>query len=66
MIPKDVELTLICEPGDDGWWIARVPQVPGATSQGRTQAEAMEAALVALALVMQSRRGYDSEDRLAA
>jgi predicted RNase H-like HicB family nuclease len=34
-MPK--ELTVIFEPGDDGWWIATIPELPGAFCQGRTK-----------------------------
>ena len=37
------ELTIIFELGQDGWWIATIPEVPGAFSQGRAMAELMAA-----------------------
>ena len=36
------ELTVVFEKGDDGWWIASIPEIPGAVSQGRTEDEARE------------------------
>ena len=50
------ELTVILEPGQDGWWIATIPEVPGAFSQGRTKSEARDNALDALAELMAARR----------
>ena len=41
------ELTIIFERGDD-WWIAIIPVVPGAFSQGRTKDEARRNVLDAL------------------
>ncbi len=40
------------EPDEDGWIVARVLEVPGALSQGRTRAEARSNALDALATVL--------------
>ena len=38
-------------PGEDGRWIAEVPSLPGALSQGRTREEAIENIKEAVALV---------------
>jgi predicted RNase H-like HicB family nuclease len=40
------------EPDEDGWIVARVLEVPGAFSQGRTRAEARENVLDALQTVL--------------
>jgi predicted RNase H-like HicB family nuclease len=40
------------EPDEDGWIVARVVEVPGATSQGRTREEARENVLDALRLIL--------------
>ncbi len=50
------ELAIIFEPGQDGWWIASFPEVPGAFSQGRTREEARENVLDALTELMAARR----------
>ena len=34
------DFTIIFEKGEQGWWMATIPEVPGAISQGKTQAEA--------------------------
>ena len=47
-------LTIILERGD-GWWIATIPEVPGAFSQGRTKGEARENPLDALSELMAAR-----------
>jgi predicted RNase H-like HicB family nuclease len=49
------ELTIIYEPADAGWWVAMIPEVPGAFSQGRSQAEARTNVLDALAELMAAR-----------
>lgn len=36
------DFTIIFEKGEQGWWIATIPEIPGAVSQGKTQAEARE------------------------
>ncbi len=40
------------EPDEDGWIVARVIEVPGAISQGRTHEEARENVLDALRLML--------------
>jgi predicted RNase H-like HicB family nuclease len=40
------------EPDEEGWIVARVLEVPGALSQGRTRAEARENVLDALQTVL--------------
>jgi predicted RNase H-like HicB family nuclease len=40
------------QPDEDGWIVARVIEVPGAMSQGRTHEEATENALDALQTVL--------------
>ncbi len=40
------------EPDEDGWIVARVTEVPGAISQGRTREEARENVIDALRLML--------------
>jgi predicted RNase H-like HicB family nuclease len=35
-----LELTIVYEPGEDGWVIASIPEVRGVHSHGRTREEA--------------------------
>jgi predicted RNase H-like HicB family nuclease len=51
-----VELTIILEPGEDGFWIATIPEIPGAFSQGKTKAEARENVFSAMEELMEARR----------
>jgi predicted RNase H-like HicB family nuclease len=47
------EFTIVFEPRDeDGWIVARVPDVPGAYSQGRTHEEARENVIEAVRLML--------------
>ncbi|MCC7293928.1 MAG: type II toxin-antitoxin system HicB family antitoxin [Phycisphaerales bacterium] len=64
------ELTIIYEPAEDGWWIATIPEIPGAFSQGRSKAEARANVVDALSELMAARRemalehpatGYETE-----
>ena len=32
---------VILRPGEDGWWVAEVPSLPGCVSQGSTKHEAL-------------------------
>ncbi len=50
------ELTIIYEQGQNGWWIATIPEVPGAFSQGATRDEARANVLDALHELMAARR----------
>jgi predicted RNase H-like HicB family nuclease len=43
-----VSLTIVYEPGDDGWTTVSIPEIPGVFSQGRTRKEAREMVLSAL------------------
>ncbi len=43
-----VSLTIVYEPGEDGWIVVSIPEVPGVFSQGRTRNEAREMVLSAL------------------
>jgi predicted RNase H-like HicB family nuclease len=48
-----IDVTIAFEsPDEDGWVVARVLEVPGAMSQGRTCGEARENALDALGTVL--------------
>jgi predicted RNase H-like HicB family nuclease len=46
------EFIAIVEEGDDGWWLARSPEVPVANGQGRTAAEAVEGLAAAIEFVL--------------
>ncbi len=50
-------LTILYEQDEDGWWVAQVPEVQGAVSQGRTQEEARVMVMDALALALRSAPG---------
>lgn len=40
--------------GEDGYWIAECPSLPGCLSQGRTRAEAIENIREAIALYLEA------------
>ena len=52
---EPLHLTILFDQDDDGWIVASVPQVPGAHSQGKTQDEARENVLDALAGLLDLR-----------
>jgi predicted RNase H-like HicB family nuclease len=33
---------VVVYPGEDGWWVAEYPSLPGCISQGKTREEAIE------------------------
>jgi predicted RNase H-like HicB family nuclease len=47
-VSASLHLTVVYENGESGWVVARIREVPGAVSQGRTQDEARENVLDAL------------------
>jgi len=51
------------EPDEDGWIVARVVQVPGAISQGRTREEARENVIDALRLMLAPDEDDANADR---
>lgn len=59
------ELTIIFEHGESGWWVATIPEVPGAFSQGETREEARENVLDALNELMAARRELAIRERSA-
>jgi len=58
-----VELTIILERGEDGFWVATIPEVPGAFSQGATRSEARMNVLTAMEELMAARRAVAMRDR---
>jgi predicted RNase H-like HicB family nuclease len=58
------EFTAIIEPGDDGWWIARSPEVPAANGQGETPEQALADLGAAIELVLTYLR-EQAEESLA-
>lgn len=48
--------TIIYEPAEEGGWVASIPEIPGALSQGSTKEEAKENVLDALAELLSARR----------
>ncbi len=49
---EHLDLTIVYEPGDDGWVIALIPEVAGVFSQGRTREEARTNVIDALRLML--------------
>ena len=39
---------VVVYPGEDGWWVAECPSLPGCISQGKTREEAIENAKEAI------------------
>lgn len=44
---------VVIAPGEDGWFVAEVPSLPGCISQGRTRAEAIANVREAIALMVE-------------
>lgn len=54
LVPEQLDLTIVYEPGEDGWIVVSIPEVPGVFSQGRTRDEARENVIDALRLMLSS------------
>lgn len=59
-VSESLQLTIVYEPGEDGWVIAFVPEVPGVHSQGKTREEARENVIDALRGMLELRFGEHS------
>ena len=56
LVSESLRLTIVFEQ-DEGWFIASVPEVPGAHSQGRTREEARQNVIEALRGILELRFG---------
>jgi predicted RNase H-like HicB family nuclease len=56
-------VTIVFEPGEDGWMIASIPEVPGVFSQGRTREEARANVIDALRLMLSPEPPSDDDPR---
>lgn len=57
------KFTALFERGDQGWWLATCPEVPGAITQGRTIEEARENLKDAIRLMLEDMR-EDAQEEL--
>jgi predicted RNase H-like HicB family nuclease len=60
---ETLNLTIVYEPGEDGWIVVSIPEVPGVLSQGRTHEEARENIIDALALMLSPEPGEAGDER---
>ena len=45
---------VVLHPGEDGWWVAECPSLPGCVSQGKTKEEAIANIRDAIAVYVQA------------
>ncbi len=57
-----LRFTILFEQGEEGWILARIKEVPGALSQGRTREEARENVIDALRLMLSPEPGDADAD----
>ena len=62
-MPEQLALTIVFEPGEDGWVIASIPEVAGVFSQGRTREEARANVIDALRLMLSPEPAGDDDQR---
>lgn len=60
---QQLDLTIVYEPGEDGWVLASIPEVAGVLSQGRTREEARENVIDALRLMLSPEPRADDDRR---
>jgi predicted RNase H-like HicB family nuclease len=60
----NTSLTIIYEKSEDGFWVATIPEVPGAFSQGMTKEEARKNAVEAMKELMVARRELALRERM--
>jgi predicted RNase H-like HicB family nuclease len=58
-----LRLTIVYEPGEDGWVIASIPEVRGVHSQGQTRDEARANVIDALRLMLSPEPADASDAR---
>jgi len=61
-----LHVTIVYEPGDDGWIVASIPEVTGVHSQGRTREEARANVVDALRGMLELRFGDHPSGEAAA
>lgn len=62
-VPEQLDLTIVYEPGEDGWIVASIPEVKGVHSQGRTREEARVNVIDALRLMLSPLPLADDDHR---
>ena len=60
---EHLDLTIVYEPGEDGWVIATIPEVSGVFSQGRTREEARASVIDALRLMLSPEPASQDDQR---
>jgi predicted RNase H-like HicB family nuclease len=61
-VPEQLDLTIVYEPGEEGWILASITEVPGVLTQGRTREEARANVIDALRLMLSPEPG-SADDR---
>jgi len=63
VVAEQLDLTVVYEPGEDGWVIASIPEVAGVFSQGRTREEARANVIDALRLMLSPEPSGEHDQR---
>ncbi len=61
IVPEQLDLTIVYEPGEEGWILASIPEVPGVLTQGRTREEARANVIDALRTMLMPAPGSDDD-----
>ena len=60
---EQLDLTIVYEPGEDGWVLASIPEVAGVFSQGHSREEARANVIDALRLMLSPEPSEDDDRR---
>jgi predicted RNase H-like HicB family nuclease len=63
LVPEQLDLTIVYEPGEDGWILASIHEAAGVHSQGRTREEARANVIDALRLMLSPEPGSSDDQR---
>lgn len=63
LVPEQLDLTIVYEPGEDGWIVVSIPEIPGVFSQGRTREEARENVIDALRVMLAPEPQSEDDQR---
>jgi predicted RNase H-like HicB family nuclease len=63
LVPEQLDLMIVYEPGEDGWILASIPEVAGVHSQGQTREEARANVIDALRLMLSPEPGSSDDQR---
>lgn len=62
----ELNLTILYSQDEEGWWVAEIPEIPGAFSQGKTKEEARFMVIDAVKELAEARRARAKAEKPTA